>query len=112
MTKISFDVDFSKDPEKILEEIQERAKAEVAKRESKEKNSAFLSDLHNLVNKELGTSLKNTNDLIKALTPFTTAAFKNKLASTSPTGRRQTVSMNQETFDKIKEIGRGVRESS
>ena len=89
MTKISFDVDFSKDPEKILEEIQERAKAEVAKRESKEKNSAFLSDLHNLVNKELGTSLKNTNDLIKALTPFTTAAFKNKLASTSPTGRRQ-----------------------
>lgn len=104
MTKISFDVDFSKDPEKILEEIQERAKAEVAKRESKEKNSAFLSDLHNLVNKELGTSLKNTNDLIKALTPFTTAAFKNKLASTSPTGRRQTVSMNQETFDKIKEM--------
>ena len=104
MTKISFDVDFSKDPEKILKEIQERAKAEFAKRESKEKNSAYLSDLHNLVNKELGTAFKNTNDLIKALTPFSTHAFKNKLAATSASGRRQTVSMNQETFDQIKEL--------
>ena len=104
MTKISFDVDFSKDPEKILKEIQERAKAEVAKRESKQKNSAYLSDLHNLVNKELGTAFKNTNDLIKALTPFSTHAFKNKLASTSASGRRQTVSMDQETFDQIKEL--------
>ena len=33
MTKISFDVDFTKDPEQILKEIQERAKAEVEKRE-------------------------------------------------------------------------------
>ena len=104
MTKISFDVDFSKDPEKILKEIQERAKAEFAKRESKEKNSAYLSDLHNLVNKELGTAFKNTNDLIKALTPFSTHAFKNKLASTSASGRRQTVSMDQEAFDQIKEL--------
>ena len=38
MTKISFDVDFSKDPDQILKEIQERAKAEVEKRESKEGN--------------------------------------------------------------------------
>ena len=104
MTKISFDVDFNKDPEKILKEIQEQAKAEFAKRESKEKNSAYLSDLHNLVNKELGTAFKNTNDLIKALTPFSTHAFKNKLAATSASGRRQTVSMDQETFDQIKQL--------
>ena len=32
MTKLTFDVDFNKDPEEILKEIQERAKAEVAKR--------------------------------------------------------------------------------
>ena len=37
MTKISFDVDFSQDPEKILQEIQKRAEAEVAKREAKDK---------------------------------------------------------------------------
>ena len=46
MTKISFDVDFNEDPEKILKDIQERAKAEVEKRESKEKTSAYLSTLH------------------------------------------------------------------
>ena len=79
MTKISFDVDFSKDPEQILQEIQERAKEEVAKRESKQKYNKFLSDLHNLVNKEIETSFKNTNDLIKALTPFSSDAFQSKL---------------------------------
>ena len=52
MTKISFDVDFNQDPEKILKEIQKRAEAEVAKRESKEKESAYLSNLHEVVNKE------------------------------------------------------------
>jgi len=46
MTKLTFDVDFNKDPEEILKEIQERAKAEVAKRESKIKYAAFLSKLH------------------------------------------------------------------
>ena len=30
MTKISFDVDFSEDPEKILQQIQDRAKADRA----------------------------------------------------------------------------------
>ena len=52
MTKISFDVDFNEDPEKILKDIQERAKAEVEKRESKEKTSAYLSTLHEKVNEE------------------------------------------------------------
>ena len=54
MTKISFDVDFSKDPELILKEIQERAKAEVEKRESKERNAAYLSKLHVTVNEKTG----------------------------------------------------------
>ena len=37
MTKISFDVDFSQDPEKILQEIQKRAEAEVANEKLKTK---------------------------------------------------------------------------
>ena len=68
MTKISFDVDFNQDPQKILEEIQKRAEAEVAKRESKEKESSYLSKLHEVVNKEIGTDFKNVNALIRALT--------------------------------------------
>ena len=52
MTKISFDVDFSEDPEEILKQIQDRAKAEVEKRESKDKVSAYLSRLHEKVNAE------------------------------------------------------------
>ena len=35
MTKLTFDVDFNKDPKEILKEIQERAEAEVAKRNLK-----------------------------------------------------------------------------
>ena len=58
MTKISFDVDFNQDPQKILEEIQKRAEAEVAKAESKEKESSYLSKLHEVVNKEIGTDFK------------------------------------------------------
>jgi hypothetical protein len=104
MTKISFDVDFSKDPEKILQEIQERAKAEVEKRESKEKASAYLSTLHEKVNEELKTDYKSVTDLIRALTPFASSSLKDKISSTSPSGRRKTVSMNKETYDQIKDL--------
>ena len=104
MTKISFDVDFTQDPEKILQEIQEKARKEVAKREFKEKSTAFLSQLHELVNKELGTSYKNTNELIKALTPYTSSGLRGKLSQTSASGRRQTISMNQGIYDEIKEM--------
>ena len=52
MTKLTFDVDFTKDPEQILREIQEQAKQEVAKRESKEKANAYLANLHKFVNEE------------------------------------------------------------
>ena len=103
MTKISFDVDFSEDPEKILKQIQDRAKAEVEKRESKDKVSAYLSKLHEKVNEDLDTGYKGTTDLIKALTPFASPALKEKLSATSASGRRKTISMDKATFDKIKE---------
>ena len=102
MTKISFDVDFNQDPEKVLKEIQKRAEAEVAKRESKEKHARYLSSLHETVNKEIDTNYKNINELIKALTSFATPAFRDKLSTSTPGGRRQTISMSKEIYDKIK----------
>ena len=102
MTKISFDVDFSKDPEKILQEIQERAKAEVEKRENKERNAAFLSKLHETVNEKIGTDYKSVSDLIKALTPFAAPSLREKLSGTTASGRRKTVSMNKEIYNEVK----------
>jgi len=102
MTKLTFDVDFNKDPEEILREIQERAKAEVAKRESKIKSAAFLSKLHEKVNQEIGTDYKTVNDLIRALTPYANPKLRDKISSTSPTGRRVTVSMSRELYEEIK----------
>ena len=104
MTKISFDVDFSEDPEKILQQIQDRAKAEVEKRESKERVSGYLSKLHEKVNEDINTEYKSATDLIKALTPFASPALRDKLSSTSPSGRRKTVSMSKEVFDEIKKL--------
>ncbi|MDC0369110.1 hypothetical protein OAN13_05375 [Opitutales bacterium] len=102
MTKLTFDVDFTKDPEEILQEIQERAKAEVAKRESKIKSAAFLSNLHEKVNQEIGTDFKTVNDLIRALTAYANPKLRDKLSSTSPSGRRVTISMSKELFEEIK----------
>jgi len=102
MTKLTFDVDFTKDPEEILQEIQERAKAEVAKRESKIKSAAFLSNLHEKVNQEIGTDFKTANDLIRALTAYANPKLRDKISSTSPTGRRITVSMNRELYEEIR----------
>jgi hypothetical protein len=101
MTKLTFDVDFNKDPEEILKEIQERAKAEVAKRESKIKYASFLSKLHEKVNEEIGTEFKSINDLIRALTQFANPKLKEKISS-SETGRRVTISMTGELFHEIK----------
>ena len=102
MTKLTFDVDFNKDPEEILREIQERAKAEVAKRELKLKSASFLSKLHEKVNEEIGTDYKSINDLIRALTQFANPKLKDKISSTSSSGRRVTVSMNRDLFEEIK----------
>ena len=104
MTKISFDVDFNQDPEKILKEIQKRAEAEVAKRESKEKESAYLSNLHEVVNKEIGSDYKNINALIRALTKYATPSVRDKILTTSPSGRRKTISMNKEIYDQIQSL--------
>ena len=102
MTKLTFDVDFTKDPKEILQEIQERAKAEVAKRESKIKSAAFLSNLHEKVNQEIGTDFKTVNDLIRALTAYANPKLRDKISSTSPSGRRVTISMSPELFEEIK----------
>jgi hypothetical protein len=102
MTKLTFDVDFTKDPEQILREIQERAKIEVAKRESKIKTVAFLSKLHEKVNQEIGTDYKSVNELIRALSQFANPKLSEKIGSTSASGRRVTISMNRELFDQIK----------
>ena len=104
MTKISFDVDFSQDPEKILQEIQKRAEAEVAKREAKDKEANYLSKLHEVVNKEIGSDYQNINALIRALTKYATPSVRDKIVSTSPTGRRKTVSMDKETYDRIQTL--------
>ena len=102
MTKLTFDVDFNKDPEEILREIQERAKAEVAKRESKIRSASYLSKLHEKVNDDIGTDYKSISDLIRGLTQFANPKLKDKLTSSSSTGRRITVSMTRELFDDIK----------
>jgi hypothetical protein len=104
MTKISFDVDFSKDPEKILQEIQERAKAEVEKRESKERNAAYLSKLHEKVNEKIGTEYKTVSDLIRALTPFAAPSLRDKLSGTTASGRRKTITMNKDVYDEVKKL--------
>ena len=102
MTKLTFDVDFNKDPEEILREIQERAQAEVAKRASKAKSAAYLSKLHEKVNEELGTNFKNINELIRALSQHANPKLRDKMNSTSSSGRRTTISMSQSIFDEIK----------
>lgn len=104
MTKISFDIDFSKDPEQIFKEIQERAKAEVEKRESKERNAAYLSKLHESVNEKIGTEFNTVSDLIRALTPFAAPALRDKLSGTTASGRRKTISMNKAIFEEIKKL--------
>ncbi len=104
MTKLTFDIDFNKDPEEILREIQERAKEEVAKRESKEKTKIYLSNLHKRVNEDLGTKYASINDLIRALSAHANPKSRSKTQAISPTGRRITISMNKEIFDEIKDL--------
>ena len=104
MTKLTFDIDFNKDPEEILREIQERAKEEVAKRESKEKSKIYLTNLYKQVNQDLGTNYTSINDLIKALTACASPKGRAKIAQTSPSGRRVTISMDKQIFDEIKDL--------
>ena len=103
MTKISFDVDFSKDSETLLKEIQDRAKTEVEKRENKERAKAYLSNLHETVNQKIGTSYKNPTDLIRALAEHASPGMRERISGSTSIGRRKTVSMTKDIFAKIKE---------
>ena len=105
MTKISFDLDFNKDSETLLREIQDQAKAEVEKREGKERAKAYLSNLHETVNEKIGTSYNSVTELIRALAEHASSAMRERIGG--PTviagGRRKTVSMNRELYGQIKE---------
>ncbi len=105
MTKISFDLDFNKDSETLLREIQDQAKAEVEKREGKERAKAYLSNLHETVNEKIGTSYNSVTELIRALAEHASSAMRERISG--PTviagGRRKTVSMNRELYEQIKE---------
>ena len=103
MTKISFDLDFSKDSETLLKEIQDKAKSEVEKRETKERANSYLSELHQKVNEEIGTSYKSATDLIRALSEHASPLMRDRISGSSPTGRRKTVSMTKELYRRIKD---------
>jgi hypothetical protein len=105
MTKISFDLDFSKDSETLLKEIQDQAKAEVEKREGKERAKAYLSNLHETVNEKIDTSFSNITELIRALADHASPLMQERISGSTATsgGRRKTVSMNLELYEKIKE---------
>ena len=103
MTKLSLDLDFTKSQEEVLAEIKKRAEQEYKKFHTK-KVDVFLSKLHEFVNEHTGLRLSNTNDLIKALAAHSTPALQNKLARTSPTGRRKTISMTKDLFEQISKL--------
>ena len=103
MTKISFDLDFSKDSETLLKEIQDQAKAEVEKREGKERAKAYLSNLHETVNDKIGTTYGSVTELIRALAEHSSPAMRERISGSTAGGRRKTVSMNQELYEQIKE---------
>ena len=102
MTKISIDVDFNNDPESILEEIRQKAKTEVEKREKKERTDAHLENLHAKVNDEIGTSFNNANELIRALAAYATPILRDRIVGVSSTGRRKTVTMTKTLVRQIK----------
>ena len=105
MTKISFDLDFNKDSETLLREIQDQAKAEVEKREGKERAKAYLSNLHESVNEKIGTSYNSVTELVRALAEHASPAMRERISGSTAiaTGRRKTVSMNRELYEQIKE---------
>jgi hypothetical protein len=105
MTKISFDLDFSKDSETLLKEIQDQAKAEVEKREGKERAKAYLSGLHKTVNDKIDTSFNSVTELIRALAEHASPSMQERISGSTATAgvRRKTVSMSRELYEKIKE---------
>jgi len=80
------------------------AEREHKKIHTKKKVDVFLSKLHEIVNEHTGLRLSSTNHLIRALAPHSTPALQGKLARTSPTGRRKTISMTKELFEQISKL--------
>jgi hypothetical protein len=103
MTKISFDLDFNKDSETLLREIQDQAKAEVEKREGKERAKAHLSNLHETVNDKIGTTYGSVTELVRALSEYSSPAMRERISGSRVGGRRKTISMNRELYEQIKE---------
>ena len=100
-SKVTFRVDLDKDPDLIFEEIKLWIERELKKKGSGDKNSAFLSKLHEIANEHIKTSFKTTNDLIRALAEFASPKMRDRIFDSSPTGRRKTISMSQELYDQI-----------
>ena len=102
MTKISFDLDFNKDSETLLKEIQDQAKAEVEKREGKERAKAYLSNLHETVNDKIGTAYGSVTELVRALAEHSSPAMRERISGSTAGGRRKTVSMDRDLYEQIK----------
>ena len=103
-SKVTFRVDLDKDPDLIFEEIKLWIERELKKKGSGDKNSAFLSKLHEIANEHIKTSFKTTNDLIRALAEFASPKMRDRIFDSSPTGRRKTISMSQELYDQIQSL--------
>ena len=58
--------------------------------------------MHEKVNEEIGTDYRSINDLIRALTQFANPKLKEKISSSSASGRRVTISMTKDLFEDIK----------
>ena len=104
MTKISFDVDFSQDPEKIFRKYKKELKPKWRSVKQKTRKQLTCPNCMEVVNKEIGSDYKNINALIRALTKYASPSVRDKIENTSPTGRRKTVSMDKETYDRIQTL--------
>jgi len=100
-SRITFSVDLDKDPDLIFEEIKLRIERELKRKGSSDKQAALLSVMHEVCNEHTGSDFASTNDLIRALADFASPKMKARILDSSPTGRRKTISMNQEMFDQI-----------
>jgi len=103
-SKVTFSVDLNKDPDELFEEIKLRIEREMKRKGSADRTFAFLEKLHEISNEHTGSTFENTNDLIRALADFASPAMKSRVLDSSPTGRRKTVSMNQELYEQIRAL--------
>ncbi len=55
------------------------------------------------MNEAIGTSYGNVNELIRALAAYATPTLRGRILGVTSSGRRKTITMTKENFDKIKE---------